>query len=69
METVPRFTFPDDDGSNGDEARPARRRAVSRFARDFARWLVHYAGHEGLAMHRHSNGEITLGNPRKIIRA
>jgi hypothetical protein len=38
METVPRFTFPDDDG---DEARPAQRRAVARFARDFARWLVY----------------------------
>jgi hypothetical protein len=55
METVPRFTFPDD-----DETRTARRRVVSRFARALPRWLVRYAGPESLVVHHHSNGEFTL---------
>ena len=59
METVPRFTFPDDDGHD-DEVATGRRRVVSRFAHDLARWLVRYAGPESLVVHRHSNGEFTL---------
>jgi hypothetical protein len=59
MDTVPRFMPPDDDGLD-DEWRPARRRVVSRFARDLARWLVRYAGPDRLVVHRHPDGGLTL---------
>jgi hypothetical protein len=56
METVPRFTLPDDD----KKVRTARRQIIARFARDLARWLVRLAGPGGLVVRRHSNGEFTL---------